>query len=851
MILLDHFLRATGGQTVGPTFARAFADFCYDSRLLNAGELFLAVKTEKGDGHDYIEAAARLGAAGVVCERPVDLAGSGVTVIQVQDTRQALLDYAAWVLRHYGTEVVGITGSVGKTSTKEAIAAVLGARFPVFRNYANYNGRYGLPIALGRLEPGRRVAALEMACDAFDEIRLLAELTRPQVGVVTAVNEAHLAYLGSLANIAQEKSQLIRALPAGGVAILNADDPWVAPMAEVSKARVLDFGVDAAAEVRADEIAGNAEGTSLTVRARGGPAQRGRLRLLGAHSAYVALAAVAAGLVYGIPVAEALAALEQMEPLAGRLRPLAGRGGAIILDDTYNSSPAAALVALQTLNQAARPGSRRIAILGVMSDLGSYTEEGQRQVGVAAARRADYLLVKGEEARPMAEAALAAGAGGASPHVTIANTDDDVLRHVEPLLEPGAVILVKGSQEARLEGVVAGLLADPAQAATHLVRQNRAWQGIRLVRPGRPTWVEVDLEAIAGNVERIAAIIGPDVRLMAVLKADGYGHGAIRVARTAVQHGASYLGVACVSEASALRAAGISAPILVLGYTPAWQARELILAGAAGAVFTTDVARAFSRAAQELNRTVTVHVKVDTGMGRLGLLPGEALDFVREIRDLPGLCLEGIFTHFSVADAADKGYTLAQLATFRQVLEQIAADGIVIPLAHAANSAATLTLPASHLNMARVGIALYGLAPSEETPLPAGFRPALTFKTQIAQVKRLPPGSPVSYGNTYRTTGEQEIAVIPVGYADGFRRAPAHWGDVLVKGRRAPIVGRVCMDQTMIDVTHIPNVRQGDEVILIGRQGKEEISVAQVAQQLGTISYEVVSEILARVPRIA
>ena len=846
MIQLEHLLLATGGQTVGPVFAGEFTDFCYDSRLLGSGELFLAVKTDKGDGHDYIEDVARRGAAGVLCQRPVNLANYGVTVIQVPDTQQALLDWAAWILRHYGTEVVGITGSTGKTTTKEAIAAVLGSRQPVFRSYGNYNGRYGLPIALGRLQPDQRVAVLEMACDAFDEIRLLAELTRPRLGVVTAINEAHLAVFGSLANIAQEKGQLIRALPANGAALLNDDDAWVRPMAGLTPARVITFGLNPAAEISADEIAVSAQGTSLSVRV-GGRRYPARLRLLGRHSAYYALAAVAAGLVYGIPPKEAIAALEGLEPLAGRLRPLAGAGGALLLDDTFNSNPASALAALDTL--AALPASRRIAVLGDMPDLGAFAEEGHRRVGRRAAEVADELIIKGETARPLA--AEAARAGLEQSRILMANTNEEIVAHLRPRLRAGDVALCKGSVEARLEGVVAGLLAEPEQAGARLVRQNRAWQTLRLVRPGRPTWVEVDLEAIGANLRRIREIVGPRVQVMAVLKADAYGHGAVRTARTAIHHGANYLGVACVSEAATLREAGIQAPILVLGYTPAWQAREALLARAAATVFTLDVARAFSRAAGELNRPAIVHVKVDTGMGRLGLLPHEVAPFVEELRRLPGLILEGIFTHFSVADAADKSYTRRQLAAFRAVLDDLAERGIIFPLAHAANSAATLTVPESHLDMVRVGIALYGLAPGEETPLPAGFRPALSFKTQIAQVKQLAPGSFVSYGNTYRTTGEQRIAVIPVGYADGFRRAPAHWGEVLVKGRRAPIVGRVCMDQTMIDVTHIPDVRQGDEVILIGRQGLEEITVEEVARRLGTINYEVVSEILARVPRVS
>ena len=225
------------------------------------------------------------------------------------------------------------------------------------------------------------------------------------------------------------------------------------------------------------------------------------------------------------------------------------------------------------------------------------------------------------------------------------------------------------------------------------------------------------------------------------------------------------------------------------------------------------------------------------------------MPFVLDLRELPYLLLEGIFTHFSVADS-DADYTRFQLGRFRLALEALAREGIEIPLVHAANSAAIFTRPESHFRLVRLGLAMYGLHPSPAVQCPPDFRPALAFKTQVAQVKTLAPGSFVSYGNTYQTTGEQRIAVIPVGYADGFRRAPRHWGEVLVRGQRAPIVGRVCMDQAMVDVTEIPGVRQGDEVTLIGEQGAERITAEDVAERLGTVNYEVVSEILARVPRV-
>jgi Alr-MurF fusion protein len=404
-----------------------------------------------------------------------------------------------------------------------------------------------------------------------------------------------------------------------------------------------------------------------------------------------------------------------------------------------------------------------------------------------------------------------------------------------------------------MERIVARLLAEPERAADLLVRQSAGWLQVRPLTQDRPTWVEVDLEALAGNVRRAQQIVGPDVAVCAVLKADGYGHGAASVARTALNNGARMLAVACLAEAVVLRRAAIDAPILVLGYTPAWQARDTVRHDVTATVYDLDVARALSQAAADLNRPARIHVKVDTGMARLGLLPAETIPFVQALATLPGLEVEGIFTHFSVADSAapeHRTHTEAQLAALRRVLAELREVGVAIPLVHAANSAAMLNWPESHFDMVRLGIALYGLAPSADTPLPAGFRPVLSWKTQVAQVKTLPSGAPVSYGNTFVTERETRLAVAPVGYADGFRRGPAHWGHVLVHGQRASIVGRVTMDQTMLDVTDIPGVRQGDEVVLIGRQGEAEITVEQVAERLGTINYEVVAEILARVPRV-
>jgi alanine racemase len=925
MIHLTDLLAATGGRLSGPPGATTFASFCYDSRLARAGELFVAVKTDRGNGHDYIAHAVAGGATGVLCQAPPATGTGNATCVVVPDTRQALQAWARTILARQRVKIIGVTGSVGKTTAKEAIATVLGGRFPVFKNRANYNGLYGLPIALGELQPEHRIAVLEMAADHFGEMALLCEIAPPQIAVVTTVEPAHLETFGSLEAIAREKGELIAALPADGLAVLNADDPRVVALRERTAARVVTFGAEPhhhmpgtsqvpgmSPDILARNIIVTREGLRFDVETPGGR-DHVHFPLLGRHQVYAALAAIAVGLACEIPLAAILIRLAAMPRIPGRLNPLAGRRGSLLLDDTYGSSPAAAEAALETL--AALEGRRKIAVLGDMLELGAGEAAGHAQVGRAAARLADLLVTKGDRGRLMAEAARAAGMG--SEQVVITYTAEDAARAVLERLGPGDVVLVKGSLAIRMEQVTRLLLADVTAAADVLVRQDAAWQQIVTVRPDRPTWLEIDLGAIAHNVRRLKQLAGAS-QLMISLKADAYGHGAIPVAQTALHNGASWLGVACLSEGIALRQAGIAAPILILGFTPAWQARDALRHDLTATIFDGEVAQAFSRAALALDRLARLHVKVDTGMGRLGISPDEVVPFVTALHELPGVVVEGIFTHLSVADSTEEweeAYTAGQLTAFDRALADLRAAGIAIPLIHAHNSAGLLRtgvrgqgsgvrrqasgvrgqasevrraererssglgcavegqeaddenvmlsgLTSQHQprrdsseaspwpkTLIRCGIAVYGLDPSPQVRCPADFRPALAWKTQVAQVKELPAGSHVGYGATYRTAGPERIAVIPVGYADGFRRGPRHWGEVLVRGRRAPIVGCVCMDQTMINVTHIPGVRLGDEVVLIGAQGAERISAEAVAARLGTINYEVVSAILARVPR--
>lgn len=365
-----------------------------------------------------------------------------------------------------------------------------------------------------------------------------------------------------------------------------------------------------------------------------------------------------------------------------------------------------------------------------------------------------------------------------------------------------------------------------------------------------PVWAEVDLDAIAHNVAAIKRHVGDCVIVMAVVKANAYGHGIIPVAHTVLESGASWLAVNRLGEGVGLRRAGIDAPILVMGYTPPSGAATAVAHDLRLTVTSSALAESLSVAASQAGKTAPFHVKVDTGMGRSGLLPDEAPGFIGTLRQLPGLKLEGVFTHFAVADLADKDYTRQQFAAYLKIVAALEREGIEVPIRHVANSAATLDLPDMHLDAVRPGIAIYGLHPSDHVEPRLPLRPALALKSRVGRVRTLPIGSSISYGRTFITERPTPVALVPVGYGDGYIRLNSNRGAVLIHGQRAPIRGRVCMDQFVVEISGIEDVQPDDEIVLIGRQGGDLLSAEEVAAWGETINYEVVTQLMPRVPRV-
>ena len=365
----------------------------------------------------------------------------------------------------------------------------------------------------------------------------------------------------------------------------------------------------------------------------------------------------------------------------------------------------------------------------------------------------------------------------------------------------------------------------------------------------RPSWIEVNLDAIAYNVRQVKAYLGKTA-LLAVVKADAYGLGAVPVAKVVMENGAARLGVVALDEAIELRQAGITAPILNMGPIAPEQAHYVLDYDLEQMVFQMEVAQALSQAAAERSVLAKVHSKIDTGMSRYGVSYKDAATFFKELAALPNLQIMGAMSHFPMSDAVDKSFALLQIHRFKEIRRILEQEGYHIPLWHICNSGGTLDLPEAHLDMVRVGLMLYGYFPSNDVRRPFALKFAMSVKTRIASLRTLERGDTVGYGRRFMAEKEERIAVLPIGYVDGYDRGLRNVGQVLLRGQKVPIVGGLCMDACFIKVTELPDVQIGEMVTIMGRDGEKEISPHDIAELIGSVSYEVIARFGKRLPRI-
>ncbi len=844
MISLYDLIEFARGQLFGEPSAQIFTTLCFTPREVTPNTLFVALGNDNADSQRAIEEAITNGASGILCARPPSVDTYGLSVVLVKDPIESLMLWTHGVLSRRKTKVILAAGSSGNSTTVTAVERVLSSQYRCYvapTPEEDIDPRLSAARAVAHLLPEHDIALIPLDVSRRTMLARAVQALRPHAAIITALHHTKLDNFGSLDAIADEYRSIATSIPPHGLLILNYDNDYVRLLAEDAEAPTQTISVDNfGATLMAYSVVEGSNGTGFDLRYNNEKFIGRWTPLLGRSQLYSVLSALLVGKHFGISIEESLDLLRDITPVPHHMQPIIGYRGAFVIDDTHNNTPESTMAALDWVAAFKENHQRAVFILGDIGGLGTYSGTAHRMIGRHAANVVDFFIAQGTQAAVAARAALDEGMDAARVHTTYSTPDTLTLLRERWRLSENDIILIKGGRDSGIEEIV--------QALTSAEGVGLDTPGGMVYHPVRPTWIEIDTEALAQNVHILKQQVGPQVALMAVVKADAYGHGAIRTAQTALLNGAEYLGVGNLEEALILREAGINAPILIMNYVPPYGVRQAAQHHLTATVYDLDSARALERAARDIGQRLRVHVKIDSGMGRLGVLPEDAMSLFRAISRMSHLEVEGIYTHFASADEDDT-YTAHQVEVFKEVIRPLKASGFQFKYIHAANSAGLIANAANHFNMVRVGIALYGLRASDRRPLPEGIRPVMTWKTVVAQVKTLPPGHSVGYGGTYRTRGKETVAVICVGYADGYRRAPRRHAEVLIHGTRAPVIGRISMEKTVVNVTHIPNVAMGDEVVLLGRQGRDTISAEEIAKWLDTSNYELVCNVLPRVPR--
>jgi Alr-MurF fusion protein len=847
MISLNDLLRVAHGQFFGEPDRYLFSRVSLDPQDVDPDTLFMALRDAQGDTHRFIDQAIANGAGGVICIDPPLHIHPGVSVLMVDDPIDGLLRWGYQTLARNGIRTIVVVGSTGTSVTAHLIHDVVVGHLRVHMDGSEIRGRSALALSMVSLEPEHELAIFCLHPELPGDMVRMIEVTRPEMAVVTHLDDRSTPDGLRCQPLLDEIGVLTGFLSPGGVLTMPQARPAIMALVRKTRAQLITTGVDVfEADVMAHSVDWGVHGTEFELRVRGERIGRCRLALPGEPALGAALAAIPIAQHLGVSNQDAMDRLARVRPLAGRMRVMEGPGGCTLIDDTFHADVPSALQALHWLQQLRGTDGRIILILGDIQETAAYKQAGLRLIGRRAAAVVDHIVTLGTES---AVAGRAATDHDFDPRALWAlHSAQDVaglIGRLQPTQDD--ILLVKGAGGTQIGSVVRALVAQTVHTGM-LVRRSLAdipGSSASLVHASR---VEINTLALGRNVRTIRSIIGPQCELMAVVKSDGYGHGATTVAITALQNGATWLAVSTIDEGLDLRDAGITEPILVLSHAPIAAIEQAVRADLAVVAYDLDLLRGYEHVVSAMGAELRVHVKIDSGMGRLGILPDAAVGFFRHLVALPHIRAEGVFTHFSAADA-DAAHTASQVDVFRRTVRPLMAAGYSFRYIHAENSAAMLSLDSELFNVVRVGILMYGLQTSPELALPAGFEPVLTWKTSVIQVKELPAGHAVGYGNTYRTQAPERVAILPVGYAQGLRRAPQPWREVLIHGQRAPVIGRISMEKTTVSLAGIPDVAVGDEVVLVGAQGADRITIDEAAGWLGTIGYELVTTLDPRRPR--
>ncbi len=776
----------------------------FDSRQISHGgqTLFVALKTSNRDGHGFIEDAYQKGVRNFLTEEPISL--PGVHYALCDNTLESL---QAWAMHHrqrFSYPVVGITGSNGKTTVKEWLSSLIELDLQLIKSPMSYNSQLGVPLSLLQMGPMAEVAIIEAGISQVGEMETLATLIQPTLGILTHMGAAHAEGFRSDQEKLGEKLQLFES--ADQVLLSSAQD-WVLR-------QVIEEGLQIATvgSAAVDELKIHIESQTLQVEWQGKSHVLNLPQTDSASLQNVGLALLA-GLKLGVPLTDMLARVHLLQPVEMRMELISDDPDLIILNDTYNSDVDSVRLALRQLTEQ-QLNPRRMVILSDIPHLGEKQEQIQQEVW--------------EEARQVAETVWLVGPVFHQMGLPNAFPDTDALL---PALNyndmaPGTLLL-KGARQFRLERVLN-----------------------RLRRKPHATFFQIDLNKLSHNFRQLKSQLADGVKTMCMVKAASYGAGTWEIAQQLEKEGATYLTVAYASEGIALRDAGIGMPIMVMN-PDADSIDALIGFDLEPEVSNLDFLRRYLRAARlRRNYQYRIHLKLETGMGRLGFREGDMNQLIETLAQYPDLQVVSVMTHLAAADMpSEDEYSRQQVARFQQMYGQLQAELGLQAFRHILNTVGLQRFPEYQFDMVRLGIGLYGINPLGESPLQ--LEEIGTLQTSISQIQEHEVGESIGYGRSQRTNRKSRIATLPIGYADGIPRSLSNGRfSFLLRGKWASTFGRVCMDMLMLDVTDIPEAQAGDDVILIGQQGEHRISVREIAHAADTIPYEILTRISPRVRRV-
>jgi alanine racemase len=851
---LERIAQEIGAELRGTATSLTVDRIATDSRGASPGALFVALTGQQTDGHRFLADAFRNGASAalVAAKRVADLAMDPAwPLIVVPDPLRGLQALARRQRREHFGRVLAITGSNGKTIVKDALKALLAGR-QLLASPGSYNSQLGLPLAVLSAEKPEPLAILEVGISAPGEMDALEEIAAPDFGILTNIGLAHFAAFGSREAITQEKMKLFRRLPEDGWLLLPANEPILeTPLREI-KCLIYRIPAQQAKIARAEGFGAEQSGTDEMRFSRKRREQMFWLRTVslseegqvlelttaaeGARSVTVRtrspeiiadlhFAAFAAHLL-GASLEEIAAALDGYAPTATRMEMWSSPQGIRIINDGYSSDPISVHAALRSATLGTSGGGRRMFAFAGMRELGASSAREHRQVGeqAAACGFSQLFLVGNGELESTAEGYRAVRQDGMVRRV---NSADDLKDQLLPLLRPGDTVLFKGPRNAGMVKAVRDLSGAIAQ---------------------RCMWI--NLAAIEGNIARLRRHCGSTVHILPMLKARAYGSELAQLASWMSRLGVHHIGVSSANEGVAVRKAGADQEIFVFLCEPE-DLDNLLRYRLTPVIYSAELAEGFQTLLAGSGRVLDVHLKVDTGMHRLGVAPGQAVELAQRIRSSGGMRLTGVCTHFAAAeDPRSDDFTRGQIAKFNDVIAGLRAAGFEDLHIHAANTAGAMRFPEAHYNMVRIGLGLYGVYPSGAAREKLELELAVGVTSRIAGIQQFAPGETLGYNRTFTAKRNTRVGIVPFGYDDGLPWRLSGAGEVLVEGRRAPIVGRISMDQMQVDLTDLPAIGVGAEVLLYGTHNGHTLRPEEVAEKAGTIPYELLTRVGARVHRI-